>query len=85
MYQILIHNISLMYCFNHEVVCFIGTSKMCTDPERPLESQVTANSFSNIKLKYLRESKQTFQVIMSHIQTKLIMKSLVTGMSTTSL
>ncbi len=41
MYQIWMHNISLMYCFNDAVVCFIDTSKMCTDPEQPLESQIT--------------------------------------------
>ena len=31
------------------------------DTEQRLESQVTANSFRNIKLKHLRESKQTCQ------------------------
>ncbi len=56
--------ISPMYCFNDSQLptfCFIDTREMCTDPDRLLESQVTANNFGNMKLQQLREAKQTCQ------------------------
>ncbi len=39
------------------------------NPEQRLESQVTASSFGNIKLKHLSESNKLARMIMSHIQT----------------
>ncbi len=75
-----------MCCFNDSqwpIVCFIDTKEKCTGPEQCRESHVTANSFGNIKLKHLRESKQTSWVDLVTYSNK--MKSLVTDMSTVTI
>ncbi len=52
--------------------------KMYTDPEWSFESQVTANSFGNIKLKHFKKAKTNLPGWSCHIsnktQTKWILK-----------